>query len=96
MLDSIVERYKGRSTEAGHEVRIDRARDGSVMLWYLLWGEYQGLDDHHHMGIARVRAGGGCFTVDLYEGNCQEPVETRQCRDSEGVFAVIDAEIARK
>jgi len=96
MLNSIVERYKGQSTGKGHEIRIDPARDGSVMLWYLFWGEYQGVDEHHHMGIARIRAEGDSYIVDLYEGNSQEPFEMRKCRDRDSAFAVIDAEIARK
>ena len=96
MLDWIAERYKGNTTGTRHEIRIDPARDGSVMLWYLFWGEYQGVANHHHLGIARVRAEGDSYIVERYEGNCQEPFETRKFRDRESVFAIIDADIARK
>jgi hypothetical protein len=94
VLDSFMARYQGKTTGQGHEIRIDKNPDGSIMLWYLFWGD--GADEYHHMGLARVRADDNRYAVDLYQGNSQSPVETRQCSDLDAALIIVDTELARK
>ena len=45
-MEKIETRYKDMKTGKGHEIRVD-LRKNELILWYLYWGEYQGVDDHH-------------------------------------------------
>lgn len=94
-MDEIVKHYRDSKTPHGHELRVDE-RDDETIIWYLYWGEYGGVDDHHHMGIARVRSAGSGFEIGWLHGTDQEPYRTEQVTDLKELYAKIDAEIANR
>lgn len=94
-MDKIVQRYKGAKTPRGHELRVDERGD-EVIIWYLFWGEYAGVDDHHHMGIARVHAIENGFKIGWLRGTDQEPYQTEQVTDLSELYAKIDTEIENR
>lgn len=91
-MDTIVNRYKSAKTPKGHELRVDE-KGNEIIIWYLFWGEYAGVDDHHHMGIARVRAENDGFVIGWLRGIEQQPYKTERVMDLNELFAKIDAEI---
>ena len=91
-MKEVVERYKGKTTPRGHELRVDENQNGAT-LWYLYWGRYQGVDDHHHMGIAKIRRAGNQYVVSLLRGTEQQPYTTRSYSNAEEMFAELDREI---
>ena len=74
-MKEIVERYKGKTTPKGHELRVD---------------------DHHHMGIARIRREGNQYVVGLLRATEQQPYTTRSYSSAEEMFAELDREIKTK
>ena len=94
-MKEIADRYRGKITESGHELRVDE-RNGEIIIWYLFWGEYQGVEDHHHMGIARIRRERDQFVVDFLRGIDQHPHTTRRYPSTDGLFADLDEEIASR
>ena len=94
-MKEIVERYKGKTTPKGHELRVDEKQNEAI-LWYLYWGEYQGVDDYHHMGIARIRREGNQYVVGLLRATEQQPYTTRSYSSAEEMFAELDREIEAK
>jgi len=98
MYELIKTRYLGRKTGRGHDIIINPVPHNSnaVMLYYLFWGEYQGIDDHHHMGIARIRATGTRYAVDLFAGNEPQPYDTKEYSDIDTALAIVDAEVTKK
>jgi len=94
-MEEIVRRYRGVRTPAGHELRVD-LRDNEVVLWYLFWGEYRGVDDHHHFGVARVRRDGSKYVIGWMHGTEQEPRHTELVSGMDDVFKKLDDEISRR
>jgi len=94
-MDEIVQRYRGTKTPRGHELRVDE-RGHEAIIWYLFWGEFAGVDGHHHMGIARVRSSGSGFVIGWLLGTDQEPYRSEQVTDLKELYARIDAEIANR
>ena len=94
-MDEIVKHYRDSKTPHGHKLRVD-VHDHEAIIWYLFWGESDGVDDHHHMGIARVRSSGSGFEIAWLHGTDQEPYRTERVIDSKELYAKIDAEIASR
>jgi hypothetical protein len=94
-MQTIIDRYKGTRTPKGHDLRVDENPDG-VTIWILFWGEYEGLDDHHHLGVARVRRERGKLALGVYRGKEQEPSTTRLYDSEEEVVAEIDKLVAQR
>lgn len=94
-MKELVERYSDKKTGKVHEVRVDEEGD-RVVLWYLYWGEYRGVDDHHHMGIAEVRETKQGYTLGFLHGTEQRPDQFRNLASIHEVFAALDEEIARR
>lgn len=94
-MRAILDRYKGKHTPKGHDIRVDEDPDG-VTLWYLYWGEYEGRDDHHHFGIARVRREKDKYALGTFHATEQEPGATRLYDTEEEVMAEIDKLLAQR
>ena len=92
-MNKIIEKYQGMTTPAGHELRVDEIDEQKIIIWYLFWGEYQGIDDHHHMGVARIREENGKYFVEWLRGTEQVPYQTETFTNSEDVFSALDARI---
>lgn len=94
-MREIVQRYEGRTTSRGHEIRVDRY-PGEVVLWYLLTGIYDGVYGRHHMGLARIRKQAGVYSVGGLRGAEERPDESRSYWDINKVFGVLDKLIASR
>ena len=94
-MDEIVKRYHGVRTPGGQELRVD-VRGQEATIWYLFWGEYQGIDDHYHFGIARVRPDGTGFVIGWMQGTEQEPYESDRVQDLNALIAKLDSQIASR
>lgn len=92
-MEKIETRYKDMKTGKGHEIRVD-LRKNELILWYLYWGEYQGVDDHHHMGIARISKDGDTFVVGWLQGTDQKSHSTDRYTDRKKMFSALDEKIA--
>lgn len=77
VLDDFVTRYANKTTKKGHVVKVD-VTETSASLWYLHWGEYKGVNDHHHFGIARITNFGDRYRVEWFEGTNTVPVSDRK------------------
>jgi len=91
-MQEIVERYRGKTTPKGHELSVDE-EPNEATLWYLYWGTYQGVDDHHHIGIARIKREGDRYVVGLLRGVEQRSHTMRFYSNAEEMFAELDREI---
>jgi hypothetical protein len=94
-MEQIVERYRHKKTGNGHELKVDKLNN-EVLIWYLLWGEYQGNDNHHHMGLARICYDTGIYLVGWLRGIEQESYSKQPFADLEDLFLALDAEIAER
>lgn len=94
-MDEIIKRYGGAKTFRGYELQVDEYRSG-VIIWYLFWGEYAGVDGHHHMGIACIRAIENAFEIGWLSGTDQSPHRTERIMDLNELFAKIDTEIKNR
>ena len=93
-MQTIIDRYKGKRTSKGHFACNDDP-DG-LTIWNLFWGEYEGVDVHHHLGVARVRREKGKLALGVYRGKDQDPSPTRQYDSEEEVVAEIDKLVAQR
>lgn len=92
----IAERYRGKKTGKGHELKVDE-RENEIVIWYLFWGEYQGTDNYHHLGVARIRREGDAYLVVTWlHGTEQEANGRDRFANSEDLFSALDAEIAKR
>ena len=94
-MDDLVARYRNAKTGKGHELRIDE-RPVSTLLWFLFWGEYRGVDDHHHMGIADVSQKDNAYIVGWFQGTEKTPFQTQEYPTLETLFSALDEEIAKR
>jgi hypothetical protein len=94
-MKAIAERYRNQKTPKGHDLRVDEVGDGCI-IWYLFWGEYRGVDDHHHMGIAKVRRSGEGYELGVLHGLQQEPDDYEAVQDFDALVARLDEEVARR
>ena len=94
-MRAIVERFRGRTTGSGHDIRVDET-PGVAVVWYLFWGEYQGVDDHHHMGIARVSWRENAYFVGWLQGTEQEASDESVFNTVEEMLSALDQEISRR
>lgn len=94
-MEDILARYGNAKTGTGHELRVDE-RSGGAMLWFLYWGEYRGVDDHHHMGIAHVSQKDGVYVVGWFRGTEKTPFRTQEYPTLETLFPSLDEEIAKR
>jgi len=94
-MNEIIQRYKDTKTPRGNELRVDENGDETI-IWYLFWGEYAGVDDHHHMGIARVIPTGNGFKIGWLRGTDQKPYESEQVKDLNELYATLDSVIANR
>jgi hypothetical protein len=91
----IAEYYRGKKTGKGHELRVDE-RQNEIVIWYLFWGEHEGIDNHHHMGVARVRREGDAYLVGWLRDTQQRPYRNQRFANSDDLFSALDAEIAKR
>jgi hypothetical protein len=91
----IVERYRGMKTPKGHDLCVDE-RENEIVIWYLFWGEYHGMNAHHHMGVARIRDEDGRYVVGWLRGTEQESYRTEIFTSLEKLFSALDVEIAKR
>jgi hypothetical protein len=89
-MQQIMDRYRDEKTPKGHDIRVDSQKDGGAIVWYLHWGEYQGVDGHHDMGIATVRPEKSGFGVGTLHGVEQTPYTWKTVKTMSDVFATID------
>jgi hypothetical protein len=94
-MDQVIKRYVGKTTNEGHELRVDE-KLGQVTLWFLYWGEYQGSDDHHHIGIARIKREGNAYIVGWLRGTQNQPFDESKYNSEEELVFALDAAIARR
>lgn len=94
-MRAIVERYEGKTTANGREIRVDR-HPGEVVLWYLYRGEHDGVHGRHHMGIARVLKQADVYFVGWLRDLEERPYETYSYWDMDKVFASLDRVIASR
>lgn len=92
-MDVIIKHYEGKRSQRGHEVRVNGSPRGGLLVWFLHWGEYQGIDAHHHVGIARVEQDGDTYRVGWFRGTEQTPFDETEYTDLERMFADVDAAI---
>lgn len=88
-MQEIIGRYQGKKTAQGHELRVDGDQEQAV-IWFLYWGEYQGVDAHHHVGIARVRRDGAGYRVGWLRGTETRPYDETDYAGADEMFAAID------
>jgi hypothetical protein len=89
-MQQLADKYRDKKTPKGHDLRVDLHRDGTATIWFLLWGEYQGKDGHHHMGIATVRPEKTGFSVGTHRGNEQMPGSWKTVATMDELIAAID------
>jgi hypothetical protein len=94
-MDDLLARYRNTKTGKGHELRVEE-RSGGTMLWFLYWGEYRGVDDHHHMGIAHVSQKDDAYTVGWLRGTEKTPFQTQGYPNLDALFFALDEEIAKR
>ena len=92
MFDNIVERYHGKNTAKGHDIKIDETKDG-LTLWFLYWDDET--SNHHHMGIARITENPNGFSVGWLKGTEPEPYSTAEFSTLDELFAAIDDAIVK-
>ena len=95
MVQEITKRYKGKTTGKGHDIRIDESKNG-LILWFLYWGEYEGVDAHHHMGIAYISKSQNGYSVGWLKGTEQQPYSTDEFSTIDDLFTALDDAIAKK
>jgi hypothetical protein len=95
-MDALIHHFKGQKTASGHDVQAHK-RDVRVLVWYLYWGEYQGVDRGHHMGIAVIaKKADSSYEVGWFRGNEQRHFRTSEYATEEAMIEAIDAEIATR
>ncbi len=94
-MDEIVKYYQNSKTSKKHDIRVDKC-DHEIILWYLFWGEYGGVDSHHHMGIARICSNKNGFKIGWLKGTELQVYKSEQVTDLKELFNKIDAEIANR
>ena len=94
-MRKIIERYEGKTTAKGREIRVDR-HPGEVVLWYLHRGEHDGVYGRHHMGIARVLKQADVYFVGWLRDLETRPYENYSYWDINRVFASLDEVIASR
>jgi hypothetical protein len=94
-MNELLERYRGKKTGTGHDIRVDERRDG-ITLWYLHWGEYQGVEAHHHLGIARVKCNEQGYWLGAMRGLDRQPVELKPFSSLELLCSELDRLIAAR
>ena len=88
VLDDFITRYANKTTNKGHVVKVD-VTEMSASLWYLYWGEYKGVNDHHHFGIARITNLRDRYGVEWFDGTNTVPVSTDSFSTIEDVHLAI-------
>ena len=94
-MELIARHCRGKSTGSGHEIRVDEHGD-ELIIWYLHWGKYRGVDGHHHLGIARVRRHGDEIALGLLEGTEQAPHKTQTFGSISEACVALDNLIASR
>lgn len=94
-MKKIIERYKDMKTPKGHELRVYE-KDNEIALWYLFWDEYRGVDNHHHMGIAKISYEDDKYVVGWLRNTDQEPYRMQSFTNINDLFNALDEEIAKR
>jgi hypothetical protein len=94
-MQDIINRYRGQATKQGHKLQT-AAAEGDVLIGFMHWGEYQDVDEHHHIHIALVSADDDGYHVGWYRGSETQPHAFSDYADQDELFAALDDGIARR
>jgi hypothetical protein len=100
MIQSIVERYKGRQTACGHILSVETRPKGAeareAFIWYRAWDETEPPPGNKSFGIARVRQEARGYRVGWFAGTETTPLDEPDLRTIEDVLAVLDEAIRNR
>ncbi len=93
LIKSIHDRYSDMKTPSNHEIKVDTTGN-CVTIWYLYWGEYKGVDAHHHFGIAKIEIVTDSLSIGWFKGTEQEPSSHNNYPTIDDAFSAIDKRIS--
>lgn len=94
-MQEVVDRYRNRNTRSGFGLRVDD-KNGELVIWYMHWGELNGVDAHHHMGIARIRKQGNKYAVGWFRGEDPMEYKTDHYASEAALYQALDQEIENR
>jgi hypothetical protein len=93
-VDSIVSRYKGKTTSEGHEL-IVKDEQGVISISFKASGEVEDEYDPE-VQVARIERVGDACRVGWFYADAEEPSDSSEFTRDEDLFAAVDQAVEQR
>ncbi len=87
-MDSLIKRYKGKTTSEGHKLDVRQKAD-SISIGFKHSGEYEE-EYNPYINVALIKRAGAGYRVGWFRDDGEEPADSSEFTREEDLLAALD------